>query len=99
MSYELYFHPTALKEWKKLPALIRDQFKKTLNRRMHQPDVKSAKLSGKLADCYKIKLRNSGFRLVYQVKRKQLHIIVIAVGKRDKEMVYKYAKLRGAKKQ
>jgi len=28
MSYELHFHPLALKEWKKISKSLQDQFKK-----------------------------------------------------------------------
>ncbi|WP_338296203.1 type II toxin-antitoxin system RelE family toxin, partial [Escherichia coli] len=47
----------------------------------------SAKLRG-LKDCYKIKLRASGFRLVYQVIDDILIIAVVAVGKRERSNVY-----------
>ena len=54
MIYELYFHPLALKEWKKLSQELQEQFKKQLKRRLENPHVISAKLSGQLKDCYKI---------------------------------------------
>ncbi len=59
MSYELHFHPIALKEWKKLAKGLQEQFKKILKRRLENPHVVSAMLSGALKDCYKIKLRQS----------------------------------------
>jgi len=53
MSYSLLFHELALKEWKKLDASIREQFKKKLAERLQQPRVPSSALSG-MRDCYKI---------------------------------------------
>jgi mRNA interferase RelE/StbE len=47
-----------------------------------------------LPDCYKIKLRASGFRLVYQVQDKVLVVTVIAVGKREKGLIYHAEKKR-----
>lgn len=94
MTYELHFHPLALKEWKKLSKEIQSQFKKILNRRIHEPNVVSAKLGAPLKNCYKIKLNQSGFRLVYHVKDKECIILVIAVGKRNKDFVYKTADAR-----
>ena len=47
-----------------------------------------------MPDCYKIKLRSSGFRLVYQVRDAALVLLVIAVGKRDKSGVYDAAQGR-----
>jgi mRNA interferase RelE/StbE len=40
-----------------------------------------------MADCCKIKLRGQGYRLVYQVRDNELVIVVIAVGKRDRNLV------------
>ena len=91
MSFKLKFLPTALKEWKKLDNSIQTQFKKKLKERLKSPHVPGSKLSG-FENHYKIKLRVSGFRLVYEVIEKEIFILVIAVGKRDKNLVYKKAK-------
>ncbi len=47
-------------------------------------------------DRYKIKLRNAGYRLVYEVRDKQLIVLVVAVGKRERNDVYKMAERRRA---
>jgi mRNA interferase RelE/StbE len=44
-----------------------------------------------MKDCYKIKLNRVGFRLVYQVRDQELLVSVIAVGKRERNAVYKIA--------
>src|SRR5690348_7906952 len=93
MSYSLEFVESALKEWRKLALPIRDQFKKKLAERLEHPRVPSAKLHN-LPDCYKIKLRTAGYRLVYQVNDKVVVVTVIAVGKRDKLKVYRAASER-----
>jgi mRNA-degrading endonuclease RelE of RelBE toxin-antitoxin system len=41
--------------------------KKKLAERLGRPHVEAASLRG-MPDCYKIKLKNAGYRLVYQVK-------------------------------
>jgi mRNA interferase RelE/StbE len=94
MSYELHFHPLALKEWKKLTKNTQEQFKKVLKRRLEHPHVSTAKLRGNLKHCYKIKLRQSGYRLVYQADDHRLIITVIAVGKRNQNDVYRDAEHR-----
>lgn len=86
MSHELEFKESALKEWHKLDSSIREQFKKRLSERLVAPRVESARLSG-LPDCDKIKLRDAGYRLVYQVCDGLLLVVVIAVGKREKTLV------------
>lgn len=88
MSYKLKFFPTALKEWKKLDNSIQTQFKKKLKERLKSPHVQGSQLSG-FDNHYKIKLRASGYRLVYEVIDEEIYVCVIAIGKRDKNMVYK----------
>lgn len=90
MSYKLKFLPTALKEWKKLENAIQVQFKKKLEERLEFPHIPSCQLSG-FKNHYKIKLRASGYRLVYEVIDEEIYILVIAIGKRDKNVVYKKA--------
>ena len=86
-AYKLKFLPIALKEWNKLGSTVRLQFKKKLKERLKQPKIASAKLIG-FQDVYKIKLRSSGYRLAYQVKDQDVTVLVLAVGKRDKDKVY-----------
>jgi mRNA interferase RelE/StbE len=93
MTYKLRFKVEAKKEWDILSETLKAQFKKKLIKRLETPHVKSAQLSG-MPDCYKIKLRSAGYRLVYQVRDHELVIIVISVGKRDRNAVYKAAQKR-----
>ena len=93
MSYELEFVESALKEWRKLSAGTRDQLKTKLAQRLETPRVPAARLHG-MPDCYKIKLRTVGYRLVYQVQDQRVVVVVIAVGRRDKGLVYLSAKKR-----
>jgi mRNA interferase RelE/StbE len=44
-----------------------------------------------MKDFYKIKLRSAGYRLVYQVRDSEILISVVAVGKCDRNQVYKIA--------
>ena len=92
-TYRLTFKADAHKEWLKLGAPVRKQFESKLKERMRNPRVPSAKLRD-LPDCYKIKLRTAGYRLVYRVIEDRLVVSVIAVGRRDRNLVYKAAKGR-----
>jgi mRNA interferase RelE/StbE len=47
-----------------------------------------------LQDCYKIKLRTAGYRLVYRVEDDILYLTVIAIGKREHLKVYAKAHRR-----
>ena len=75
MTFELEFDPRAWKEWKKLAEVL------------ERPRVEANRLHG-LPDCYKIKLRGAGYRLVYQVQDERVLVFVVAVGKREREQVY-----------
>lgn len=81
---------TERKEWLKLDKTIQQQFAKKLKKCSENPHIPRAKLRG-IKDGYKIKLRASGFRLVYQVIEAQLIVAVVAVGKRERSDVYNLA--------
>ncbi len=87
MRYRIKFLPSALKEWKKLAPPIQKQFKKKLNERILNPRVQASQLRG-FKDMYKIKLRSVGYRLVYEVSDSEIAVYVIAVGKRERGIVY-----------
>ena len=93
MSYELKFLPTALKEWKSLDKTLRRQLKKKLAERLENPHVPQSRLRN-FQSAYKIKLKSSGYRLVYEVQEKKVTVLVIAIGRRDKNQVYLKAQKR-----
>jgi mRNA interferase RelE/StbE len=93
MNYELRFHPDALAEWRKLDRTVSEQFKKKLAERLRHPRVPAARLAGQKGR-YKIKLRGVGYRLVYEVRDHVLSVIVVAVGKRERNAVYRTAARR-----
>lgn len=95
MTYKILFDKRALKEWHKLGETLRQQFKNKLAERMVNPRVQADKLRGE-NDLYKIKLRNAGYRLVYQVRDNEITIVVVSVGKRDRLEAYKNAERRTA---
>jgi mRNA interferase RelE/StbE len=80
--YKLDFEEKAKKEFDKLGTAIRRRFQKKLSERLSNPRVEADRLSD-MPDCYKIKLRSDGFRLVYRVEDEVVVVFVIAVGKRD----------------
>ena len=93
MSFELKFKEDALADWLRLDSSVRAQFKKKLAERLLHPRVPAAKLSGH-PHRYKIKLRQAGYRLVYEVRDAEIVVVVIAVGKREDNAVYHAAAKR-----
>ncbi|MFK0311374.1 type II toxin-antitoxin system RelE/ParE family toxin [Pseudomonas sp. NPDC090233] len=92
-KHSLEFNIRAQKEYRKLDSQLQIQFARKLKERLAQPRVEKDKLSG-MPDCYKIKLKSSGYRLVYQVIDERVVVIVIAVGKREHSDVYDAAQSR-----
>lgn len=74
----------------KLGDTVRQQLKKKLVSVLLNPRVEANRLHG-LPDCYKIKLRSSGYRLVYQVIDSEVVVFVVAVDKREREQAYRKA--------
>ncbi|MDF3033514.1 MAG: hypothetical protein K0R76_468 [Alphaproteobacteria bacterium] len=93
MTYKLTFLESARKEWDDLPSTIQKQLKAKLFKIIERPYIPKNKLSG-LKDCYKIKLRASGYRLVYRVYEDRIVVEVVAIGKRDKSAIYKLVRQR-----
>jgi len=93
MTYKLKFLPSAIKEWKKLAPPIQTQFKKKLTERLEAPHNPASKLRG-FKNVYKIKLRSVGYRLVYEVNDFEVVVYVIAIGKRERGLVYAKAEER-----
>lgn len=93
MTYKLEFLPSALKEWQKLDNSIQTQLKKKLAERLVNPHVVANRLTG-WQNHYKIKLKTAGYRLVYEVMDSTKSILVIAVGKRERNAIYELVKTR-----
>lgn len=88
MIYRLDFLPAAEKEWKKLGATIRDQFKNKLTERLQSPRIPKDALRG-FPNHYKIKLRDAGYRLIYRVDNRTVTVMVVRIGKRERSEAYR----------
>jgi mRNA interferase RelE/StbE len=86
--YRLAFETAALAEWKALDGSVKEPLRKLLKKRLEQPRLPGAELHGELSDCYKIKLRKQGYRLVYRVMDQVLIVMVLAVDKREDSAAY-----------
>ncbi|KNX78335.1 RelE toxin [Pseudomonas sp. 250J] len=93
MTYRLEFLPSALKEWEKLGHTVREQARKKLRQRLLSPKVGVDALRD-LPNHYKIKLRASGYRLVYRVEDDRVVVVVVAIGKRERGQAYRSAYIR-----
>ena len=90
-NYRLKFVPSALAEWKTLDGSVKETFRKLIKKRLENPYVPGSELHGALNGCYKIKLRKLGFRLVYMIEDAALIVMVLAVDRRQDNVVYQSA--------
>ena len=90
-KYRLKFLPEALEEWHALDGSVKEVLRKALKKRLEQPRIPGAQLHGELKDCYKIKLRKQGYRLVYSVEGNALVVLVLAIDKREDMTAYRSA--------
>ncbi len=88
--YKVVFLPRAKRRFDKLDAVLRRQIAKKLEERTRNPRVPKDALS-KMPNCYKIKLRSSGIRVIYQVQEERLVLLVLAAGSREGEEAYEDA--------
>lgn len=95
MSYAIEILPSARREWKKLDPDIKQQALRKLAALADDPHIPAARLHG-WKNCYKIKLRSKGYRIIYHVVDDRLVIIIVAAQKRDagKNDVYHAAETR-----
>lgn len=94
MAYSIKVHADFVSELNKLNPIIKQQLRKKLDKIIENPHIPKNRLSGELHNCYKIKLRNAGVRLVYQVNDDEIYILLLTVGKRADNEVYNAALTR-----
>lgn len=87
-TYRLKFTAAALAEWKALDGSVKETFRKLLKKRMLQPHLPGSALKGPLIGCYKIKLCQQGYRLIYTVEDEVLIVLVLTISKRENNAVY-----------
>lgn len=92
-AYRLEFSPEARTAWIRLDGSVRTVLWPLLEQRLDQPHVPGARLHGKLAGCYKIKLSRLGIRLIYAVEDGRLVVTVMSLGKRERKEAYDVAAL------
>lgn len=88
MAYAIRVHEDFIDELNKLDHAIKLQLRKKLDKVVENPHIPKNRLSGDLHNCYKIKLRRAGVRLVYQVNDDEIYILLLTVGKRADNEVY-----------
>ncbi len=87
-GYKVLLTKESLKEWNKIDHSVQRLFQRKLSSIVLNPIIDNNRLRGKLSNCYKIKLKRAGYRLVYEVRSQTIVLIVWAVDKRNDDKVY-----------
>lgn len=88
MAYSIKVHEDFIAELDKLDHSVKQQLRKKLDKVVENPHIPKNRLGGDLHNCYKVKLRKAGIRLVYQVNDDEIYILLLTVGKREDSEVY-----------
>lgn len=89
--YKVLLPKESLKDWNKIDHSVKRLFQRKLSSVVLNPIIDNNRLRGKLSNCYKIKLKRAGYRLVYEVKCQTIVLIVWAIDKREDDKVYNSA--------
>lgn len=79
MSYEVVFHPGALREFDKLPAPVRKRVAQSVDRLADEPRPHG---SIKMQDVDVYRLRVGEYRVAYAVRDQRLLVLIVRVGHR-----------------
>jgi len=95
--YDFKFYEEAEKDLSKLNNSIKKLFSKKLSQIIKNPEI-GKDLGNKnnlgLVRLKKVYFDNKRYRIVYEIKEKEILIHIIAIGKRDNMKVYKDAHAR-----
>ncbi len=98
--YNLKFYEEAEKDLSKLNNSVKILFAKKLTQIINNPEIGKDlghKNNLNLSGLKKVYFDNKRYRIVYEIKNKEIIIHIIAIGKRDNMKVYKEASQRHQK--
>ena len=96
--FTVKFRPRAAKAFDRLDFALKQQLTRKLDQRCLHPEVAADRVR-EIPNGYKVKLRSSGVRAIYLVRNSELVILIVAIGRREREESYReaiaeFAKLR-----
>src|SRR5258708_25015455 len=89
-TYDVAFRPRAAKSFRNLGTVEQRQISKKLKERCLNPHVPADRVR-EIPNGYRLKLRSAGIRLIYLVRDGELVILVLSIGRREREKAYKDA--------
>jgi mRNA interferase RelE/StbE len=98
MKYKILFIEDAYEDLQKLDKSIQIEAIKVIKKLKENPYF-GKPLKGNLKGFYKIYFFKKKYRMVYTIRENKLLILIVGIGKRDKEKIYKLIEKRREKLQ
>ncbi len=95
MTYQIVIQPTALKALADIAdRRIREKVRDRINGLSHEPEKQGKPLTGELAGYRSLRAVGQRYRIIYQVERQRILVLILMVGLRnqgDRADVYRLA--------
>ncbi len=94
MIWTVTYHPLVKKDLESIGRVEANSILKVITERIQhgEPDKIGKSLSGRLAGCKRIRV--GGTRIVYRINAAEIEVLIIAVGMRRDDEIYKTARNR-----
>lgn len=86
--YRIKFTVDSAAEFAKLDGSVKKQVLRALEKRASNPVVPASRLSGTSGNLFRLKFRDAGLRLIYEVIDDEVVILVLKIGRRDDKKIY-----------
>jgi len=92
MAYKVEFLPEAGQEFEALDGSLKKLAAKQIDKLAERPELGEPlgkRLGSDLTGYRKIYFGKKGYRIVYEIQHQKLIILIIGIGKREREEIYK----------
>ena len=92
MAYEVEFLPEAAREFEALDGSLKRIAAKQIDKLAERPELGEPlgkRLGIDLTGYRKIYFGKKGYRIVYEIQKQRLVILIIGIGKREREEIYR----------
>ena len=92
MAYKVEFLPEAAQEFEALDGSLKKIAAKQIDKLAERPELGEAlgkRMGIDLTGYHKICFGKKAFRIVYEIQRQKLLILIIGIGKRERAEIYK----------
>ena len=92
MAYKVEFLPEAAREFEALDGSLKRVAAKQIDKLVERPELGEhlgKRMGIDLTGYWKIYFGKKGYRIVYEIQRERLVILIIGIGKRERAEIYR----------